>query len=145
MGLAIAKAFTRAGALRIIITGRRSAVLADAEAQIHAVAKQAGKTVAVLARPFDVTDKAAVASLWDNLKQQGIEVDVLVQNAAKLTAGSFGLILDSAVDAIWEMFETNVHGPLMMAAAFHKQNIETQKVNPPARPGPHVQAVAGNI
>lgn len=131
IGLAIAKAFAQAGALRIIITGRRAGVLEDAQKEIQADAQQSGMNTEVLIRPSDVSDRTAVAALWEDLKGRTIEVDVLVLNAAKTTSdGGLGPLLNSTVDDIWTSYETNVLGPLSMAAGFDRQNLGRYKVNP---------------
>lgn len=97
------------------------------------MAEEAGKTAEVLTRSFDVSDKTAVAALWEELKQKGIEVDVLVQNAAKTSSsGGLGPLLDNTADDIWDLYETNVHGPLLMAAGFDKQNVSKYKVSCPS-------------
>lgn len=130
IGLAIAKAFVKAGALRIIITGRRAGVLENAQKEIQADAQQFGTNTEVLIRPFDVSDRTAVAALWENLKEESIKIDVLVLNAAKTTsAGGFGPLLNNTIDDIWSSYETNLLGPLAMATGFDKQNLGTYKVN----------------
>lgn len=130
IGLAIAKAFAQAGALRIIITGRRSGVLEDAQKKIEADAQQFGTNTEVLVRPSDVSDRKAVAALWEDLENRAIEVDVLVLNAAKMISdGGLGPLSNSTVDDIWNSYETNVLGPLSMAAWFDKQNLGRYKVN----------------
>lgn len=131
IGLAIAKAFAQAGALRIIITGRRAGVLEDAQKEIQSDAQQFGTNTEVIIRPSDVSDRTAVAALWEDLKGTDIEVDVLVLNAAKMISdGGLGPLLNSTIDDIWTSYETNVLGPLAMAAGFDKQNLGRYKVNP---------------
>lgn len=127
IGLATAKAFTQAGAKQILIVGRRGSVLADAEKVIQAEAKKAGKSTLVLTQACDVTNKAGVTALWQELKTKGVEVDVLVLNAAKF--GNFGSPLDIGAEAIWAGLDANVHGPLMFAEAFSKQGGDRPKVS----------------
>lgn len=130
IGLAIAKAFAQADALRVIITGRRTAVLEDAQKEIQAEVQQFGTNTEVMIRPSDVSDRTAVAALWEELKEKAIEVDVLVLNAAKMISdGGLGPLLNSTIDDIWTSYETNVLGPLSMAAGFDKQNLGRYKVN----------------
>lgn len=125
IGLAIAKAFAQAGAQRIIIIGRRAAVLDEAREKIRTAApEKAG--LEVIGRSCDVTDKSAVAALWGDLKTEGVQVDVLVLNAAKF--GVFGSLLDVGADQVWAAMEANVHGPLMFAEAFSKQGGDKFKV-----------------
>lgn len=102
-----------------------------AQKEIQAQAEQFGTNIEVLIRPSDISDRTAVAALWEDLKEKAIEVDVLVLNAAKTTsAGGFGPLLNNTVDDIWSSYETNVLGPLSMAAGFDKQNSSIYKVNP---------------
>lgn len=127
IGLAIAKAFAQAGAQRVIIIGRRAAVLADAQKQIQGAAGEAGKPTQVLAQACDVTDKPAIEALWGDLKAKGVEVDVLVLNAAKF--GNIGSLLDTGADAVWAALDANVRGPLMFTEAFSKQGGDKPKAS----------------
>lgn len=128
IGLAIAKAFAQAGAHTVIIIGRRAAVLAGAQEQIQAtVAGRPGSSpVRVITHACDVTDGPALAGLWADLKAEGVEVDVLVLNAAKF--GNFGSLLDIGADVVWAALDANVRGPLMLAEAFSKQGGDKPKV-----------------
>lgn len=125
IGLAITKAFVQAGAKTVIIVGRRIKVLDDAKKQILAEAEAGSKKVEVIAQSVDVTDKAAITGLWADLKSNGVEVDVLVSNAAKF--GEKRPLLDVGADAIWEVMEANVYGPLLMAEHFSKQGGDGRK------------------
>lgn len=127
IGLAIAKAFTKAGVQTVVILGRRTAVLESAQKEIQAEAKHAGKPIQALTYPCDVTDQKAVAGVWEDLKTQGIEVNILVLNAAKFS--SLGSLLDVGSDNVWSAFDVNVHGPFMMAEAFAKQGGDSPKVS----------------
>lgn len=126
IGFGIASSFVKAGAATVIIAGRREQVLIDAKKQLDQEAQKAGKTTEVIAQVLDVTDKAAIAALWSALKHKGIEVDVLVLNAAKFSP--LQPIFKVGSDEVWSMFEANVHGPLMMAEAFAKQGSDKPKV-----------------
>lgn len=128
IGLAITKAFVQAGAKRVIIVGRRAAVLESAKEEILAEAtknntngnnKNNNQQVEVMTRSVDLTDGAAVRQLWAGLAQAGVAVDVLVLNAAQ--PGAFQSLLDMGADAVWERMEANVHGPLLMAELLAKQ------------------------
>lgn len=119
IGLAITKAFVQAGAKTVIIIGRRIQVLESAKKAILAEAEAGANKVEVVAKSIDLTDRAAVRELWAGLKQDGIEVDVLVQNAAQ--PGAFQPLLGMGADAVWERMEANVYGPLLMAEMFSKQ------------------------
>lgn len=129
VGLAIAKGFVQARAKTIIIAGRREDVLADAKKDIEQEAQKAGKATQVIAQKLDVTDKPGVAAFWSGLKDKGIEVHVLVLNSAKFSPA--GSLFDIGSDVVWDMFEANVHGPLIMAEAFSKQGGDSPKVSEP--------------
>ncbi|KAJ0109580.1 hypothetical protein J7T55_014142 [Diaporthe amygdali] len=126
IGLSIGKSFALAGAETVIIVGRRANVLADAAKAIEEVAKKAGKATQVLHQTLDVTDKAGIAALWSGFKDKGIEVDVLVLNAAKFSPVT--PLFDLGSDEVWSMFEANVRGPLMLSEAFVKQGGDKPKV-----------------
>lgn len=134
IGFGIASSFIQAGAGTVIIAGRREQVLIDAKKQLDQEAQRAGKEPRVIAQVLDVTDKAAVAALWLDLKDKGIEVDVLVLNAAKFSP--LQTIFELGSDEVWSMFEANVHGPLMLAEAFAKQGGDKPKVRRSSEQGP---------
>lgn len=119
IGLAITKAFVQAGAKTVIIVGRRAPVLESAKKAMLAEAETGANKVEVVAKSIDVTDRAAVRQLWAGLKQEGIEVDVLVQNATQPEA--LQPLLGMGADAVWAQMEANVYGPLLMAELLSKQ------------------------
>ncbi|ROW15080.1 hypothetical protein VPNG_03417 [Cytospora leucostoma] len=136
IGFAIASSFVQAGAKAVIIAGRRENVLTDAKKQLDKEAQKASKATKIIAHVLDVTDKPAVIAFWSGLKEDGIEVDVLILNAAKFAP--LNTILEIGSDEIWSMFEANVHGPLVLAEAFAKQggnrpkslvNVATQSIH----------------
>lgn len=127
IGFAIASSFVQAGAKAVIIAGRRENVLIDAKEQLDQEVQKAGKATKIIAQVLDVTDRPAVAAFWSGLKEAGIEVDVLVLNAAKFAP--LEPILEIGSDEIWSMFEANVHGPLVLAEAFAKQGGNRPKVS----------------
>ena len=63
LGLAIARGLAQAGA-RVVLNGRDPARLAQAEAQLR------GEGLDVLARGFDVTERAAVDAAEGELREQ---------------------------------------------------------------------------
>jgi len=74
----------------------------------------------ILTRGVDVTDDAGVTALWDSLATDGIHVDVLILNSG--VAGAKASILELGLPAVWDVFETNVKGPLHFAERFYKQS-----------------------
>lgn len=104
--------------------------MTDAQKEIQTEAQKSGNIVEVLVRSVDISDRTAVVALWDDLEEQGIAVDVLVLNAARLsTDHGFGPILENTVDDIWSSYETNVLGLLSMIARLEKQNVDKYKVS----------------
>ncbi|MCK1796589.1 SDR family oxidoreductase [Streptomyces sp. XM4193] len=107
IGAATARGLAAAG-YRVVLTARRTE-------RIEALAEElTGAGHQALARPLDVTDRAAVDALAGELTAQG-SVDVLVNNAG----GALGL--DSVAEgdpADWRtMYEVNVLGVLHMTQA----------------------------
>lgn len=125
IGLAITKGFVQAGAKIVIIIGRRIEVLETAKNEILAEAAAGAKKTEVITKSVDVTDKTAIRGLWSDLKQKGVEVDVLVLNAAKF--GGFNTLFDEGADTVWEAMEANVYGPLLMAELFSKQGVKDKR------------------
>jgi short-subunit dehydrogenase len=67
--------------------------------------------------------------LWAGLKDAGIEIDVMVLNAAKTGPMTVG----SGWKKVWEFFEVNVLANLRMVEKFLAQGLEKGKVNYPRR------------
>lgn len=74
LGLAIARGLAEAGAA-IVLNGRNEAKLAAAAGPLRA----AGHRVST--RAFDVTDEAAVQAAFDGLDAEGVDIDILINNA----------------------------------------------------------------
>jgi NAD(P)-dependent dehydrogenase (short-subunit alcohol dehydrogenase family) len=60
-----------------------------------------------------------VKGFWEELEREGVYVDVLVLNSAITTAAAS--MFDIGVQAVWQVFEANVKGPLHFAELFYKQ------------------------
>ncbi|KAH8672469.1 putative short-chain dehydrogenase [Ilyonectria robusta] len=115
IGFSIAKSFAAAGASRVIIVGRRQSALGSAVAQV--LTEYPGTEV--LAYVCDVADEASTEKLWSSLRKDGILVDILVLNAAKLSPEH--TILSLGTKKVWEEFVVNVKAPLDMTERFYKQ------------------------
>ncbi len=74
LGFAYAEALAAAGA-QVILNGTREAVLTDAVAQL------ANKGFGVTGMVFDVTSESAIEEAFSSLDEQGIAVDILINNA----------------------------------------------------------------
>ncbi|OAX81041.1 hypothetical protein ACJ72_04617 [Emergomyces africanus] len=114
IGLAIARAFAQAEAERIILLGRRSAVLFDAVSQLKKEVPEYHGDLRAL--PCDITDTAKVTLFWDQLKDECIAVDVLVLNAGVI--GPVGDILKAKNNDAWAAFDANTRANLDMTQQF---------------------------
>lgn len=74
LGRAMAEGLAAAGA-RIVLNGTDAGRLAAAAAEMRAAGHD------VLEAPFDVTDEAAVVATFARLDAEGVEVDILLNNA----------------------------------------------------------------
>ena len=99
LGLAMGRRFTELGA-RLVICGRREAVLEEAAAALRADGAD------VEAIPCDIRDAAAVEAMLDRAWQSG-PVDVLVNNAAGNFLAKTDRLSPRAVDAV---LNTVLHG-----------------------------------
>lgn len=102
IGQALARAFHRQG-LRVCATGRRSDTLAPLAAE------------GLLCLPLDVTDAQAVQTLREDLRQRGLHVGTLVNNAGH---GAMGPLLDLPQAEWLRQFEVNLFAPMALVRAF---------------------------
>ncbi|KAJ3873327.1 short-chain dehydrogenase/reductase, partial [Lentinula edodes] len=124
IGFEIARSFAKAGASKIIIVGRRTAVLDAAAVKLREEFKDSTPTPEFIAHQGDIGDDASISSIWEFLNSQNIFVRVLVLNAAHFyPLGPDTLKMDKR--EIMEGFNTNVGGNFLMTVNF---------VNQPLRP-----------
>ena len=118
IGYSIARAFVHAKASRVILLGRREAVVKEAAAKLAA---EAADPTAITVTPLvcDISDTSATAKLFDSFKKDNIYIDVLVLNAA--VTGEIKTILDAGLASIWRAYEVNVRTLLDLTEHFHKQ------------------------
>ncbi|CAE6437422.1 unnamed protein product [Rhizoctonia solani] len=126
IGEATAILFAKAGS-NVILAARRTEVLAKVKASCEAAHKesqvQAGGKFAVI--KLDVSDKNAVANLWNDVPQELRDVDILINNAGfVLGVERVGDINPSDVEA---MFATNVLGLISVTQALIKDFKERKK------------------
>lgn len=114
IGYAIARAFAQASAERVIIIGRRDNLVASAASRLTSEFP----STQTLGRICDVADGMSVDRLWKDLANENIFIDVVVLNAAKLSARP---ILDLGRDAIWEEYIINVRTHLDFIERIYKQ------------------------
>ncbi|KAL1845885.1 hypothetical protein Plec18170_009485 [Paecilomyces lecythidis] len=118
IGLAIARSFVEAGAARLVLVARRSGNLTEAKYELE---KSTSFNVEVLTYSCDIGDSVGVQHIWDDLKAKGIDVDVLVLNAAAANTVPQGLAESDLVSKVWSTFEVNVRSALEMTDVFLKQ------------------------
>ncbi|KAJ4487274.1 short-chain dehydrogenase/reductase [Lentinula edodes] len=125
IGFEIARSFAKAGASKIVIVGRRSAVLDAAVVKLREEFKDSTPAPPeFIAHQGDIGNDDSISSLWDFLNSQGIFIRVLVLNAAHVTPwGLDTLKMDKR--ELMEGFDVNVGGNFLMTVKF---------VNQPLRP-----------
>lgn len=74
IGFALAEGLAASGA-RVILNGTRADTVAEAVARLEA------KGFAVLGRAFDVTDEQAVADAFVQWDKDGVQIDIVINNA----------------------------------------------------------------
>ncbi|KAH6608571.1 hypothetical protein Trco_001917 [Trichoderma cornu-damae] len=123
IGFAVAAAFTKAGASRVIILGRREEALRVAAEKLNAL-QGAGET-AITTYTCDIASLPDVESTWRKIAQANVVVDILILNAAD---GRSGLIAGDIAGA-WSLFDTNVLANLRMAHFFFAQAVSSKGRN----------------
>jgi NAD(P)-dependent dehydrogenase (short-subunit alcohol dehydrogenase family) len=108
LGLEVCRQLGRRG-LRVVLTGR------DGPAVRAAAAALRGEGLDVLDVVLDVRREGAADSLAERLRQAGLRVDVLVNNAAVNPAGT---LLEAPAEAFREAIGTNFAGALWTCRAF---------------------------
>ncbi|KAK3322701.1 hypothetical protein B0H66DRAFT_212880 [Apodospora peruviana] len=128
IGFAIARAFVKAKAARIILLGRRKAVVEESAARLGVEARASESDTVVIPLVCDVADLEDTVKLWeDTFKNHlgGIVVDVLVLNAA--TGGEAKPILEGGLSTTWKAYELNVRTLLDFSQRFYKQDGENNQ------------------
>lgn len=124
VGFAIAAAFVRAGAERVIIMSRRANVLAAAASKLEDAAKSSGASSKILYRTCDVDKREEVGALWQWLADEGIVVHVMIAQFAPTKP-----LLEFGTDGVWSQFETNVKSQLLFAEKLNAQADNSQRVS----------------
>ncbi|KAK4451986.1 NAD(P)-binding protein [Podospora aff. communis PSN243] len=119
IGFSIAHAFVQAEASHVILLGRRDVVAQEAASDLSKEVID-GSDTKISAVSCDVTSLEDTEKLWNQFKDEGIFVDVLVMNAA--VVGDTGPILESSLENVWTAFEANVRSLLDFARRLHGQD-----------------------
>jgi len=109
IGLSCARIFAKNN-FNIIITGRRKERLGKISQE---VAEEFGVEVKTLS--FDIRQKDLVFDAVDKLKGQGINIDILINNAG--LASGLNTLQDGDIDDWEKMIDTNIKGLLFMSRA----------------------------
>lgn len=116
IGFAIARAFGKAGAAKVILTGRHQGPLDTAVATLS---KESPQTTFV-ARLNNASDTAAVEDLWKQFDTEGLVVDVLVLNVARIQPN--GSILEIGYKEVVADLATNANSIAVFTHLFYHQS-----------------------
>ena len=117
LGREMTLALARAGA-DIAVAGRRPGPLNDVVSEVNAMGSHA------IAVPADVTDSAAVASMFDKALLELGRVDVLVNNAG-IVRGQGGTPIWDVTDEMWRVgIDTNLDGAFYCSRAIARHMVE---------------------
>ncbi len=108
LGLALARALAERG-WSLIIDARGGAALEEARAEL-------ARRTRVVALPGDITDEAHRAALADAVREAG-GLDLLVNNASALGPSPLPSLLTYPLDALADIYRTNVIAPLALLQA----------------------------
>lgn len=107
IGRELARELAREGVGRIVLVARRKERLDELAAELTAA--HAG--LHVMVRPTDLKDQTATGALLDALEVDGIEVEVLINNAG---LGVYGPFAEGSWDRTLETLEVNVVAPTLL-------------------------------
>ncbi|EPS96281.1 NAD-binding protein [Fomitopsis schrenkii] len=129
IGKAIAHAFALAGASDVVITARSLPELEATREEILSEPQLSGsRAPKILVQVTDVTSEESVKALFDRLDQEGVEIDVLVNNAGY--AEKSGPIHESDPTEWWRTWEANIKGTYLPTHSLLKKIFSTHAVAP---------------
>ncbi|KAI8631797.1 hypothetical protein F5Y19DRAFT_422068 [Xylariaceae sp. FL1651] len=114
IGKGIARSFAKASASNVILVGRTRTILDATKGEIEAEFP----STKVHVFPADISDSAAVGTLFSEAISSLGPIDVVVNNAAFLSAIS--TLKDADLKDWWRAFEVNVLGTATVTQAFLK-------------------------
>jgi short-subunit dehydrogenase len=124
IGFNISRGFVAASASRLVLLGRREQQLQEARDKLL---KEAKHDLDVIIQVCDMGKESDVTTMWQSLKQSGVDVHVLILNAATLSPPIESLTKN--MDEVRSMYEFNLFANLRMTSAFLEQGPEKGKVN----------------
>jgi NAD(P)-dependent dehydrogenase (short-subunit alcohol dehydrogenase family) len=116
IGFAIARAFGKASAAKVILTGRHQRPL---DIAVATLSKESPQTT-FIARLNDSSDTASVEDLWRQFDAEGLVVDVLVLNVARVQPT--GSILEIGYKEVVADLATNANSIAAFVDLFYHQN-----------------------
>jgi len=119
IGLACAKIFAKSN-FDLIICGRREERLKKLQDELTNVS---GVSVKYLS--FDIKQKESVSEAIDSLKNEGVIIDILINNAG--LASGLSTIQDGDIDDWEKMIDTNIKGLLYISRAILPMMIKEGK------------------
>lgn len=139
IGKAAAISFANAGASNVVLTGRRPSKLEDVKTELNNRFPQ----INVLPIAVDSSDVSDVGSLFAQIKDAGIVLDVLI-NSAGLHLNS-STIIDSDPELWWKEYEIMLKGPYLTTRAFLR-SLPKSDINPeiPTRAIVNLSSLASN-
>ncbi|KAL2862637.1 SDR family NAD(P)-dependent oxidoreductase [Aspergillus lucknowensis] len=124
IGHAISRAFAEASADRVIIVGRRPEAVTKGVASLRSELDSSFQGE-IIGRVCELSDLASIDQLWDSFAGEGIEIDVVVLNAASFSKGK--PLLELGVEALLEDYQVNVVSSYRFAQRLSKQNLGKKK------------------
>ncbi|KAL5343328.1 hypothetical protein BJX70DRAFT_353810 [Aspergillus crustosus] len=128
IGYAIVRAFVLARAGRVIIVGRREKAVNDAASSLKSEIESSSSSPfqsEISGRVCDISALDDIDRLWDELAQEGINVDVVVSNAASFSQNR--PVLELGVETLLDDYKVNVLAGYRFAQRLEKQNSEAKK------------------
>jgi NAD(P)-dependent dehydrogenase (short-subunit alcohol dehydrogenase family) len=116
IGFFIARAFAKANAATVILTGRQETSLTKA---VQTLTSQYPDTTFVGYR-LDIADSVAVEKMWNQFDSDGVVIHVLVLNAARIQFEKASL-LDRGYNEVVADYATNVGANLQCVQHFYHQ------------------------
>lgn len=112
IGKAVAIVFAQADARAVVLCGRRLEPLSKAQSEIEAL----GKGTRVRTLQLDVTDESKVQGVFEKIKGEFGEVDIVINSAGHLSEP--GSLKETSTSNFWTSFEINVKGSFLLSQAF---------------------------
>lgn len=127
IGYAIARAFAEASASRIIVLARRQEAVTAA---VSSLLSELPSTFQgeIQGRVCDISNQRNIDELWDNLKRENVEVDVVVLNAASFSQTK--PMLELGAEALLDDYHVNVLSGYRFAQRLVSQKLGSKKVRP---------------